>query len=319
MSEKEKIGLVLRLLPVEKAVLLYTLLTGVLEIFYFSKLPDVSVHLLIRLLIIILIVIFSFYGSSGRNRYSIEFLRVFFPFLLLGFFYIETDYLNNLFFSQNLDPLVSGWEKSIFGFQPSLSFAGIFHSNAFAELMYLGYFSYFLLCLGIPIYIHFNVNKKTGEKFGFIIIASFLAYYVFFIIFPVGGPQFYYLDWPMKLPDGYLFGPLLRLIQNYGERATAAFPSSHVSISIILLMGSYLYAKKLIRIVLPITIILLFSTVYIRAHYVIDAIAGACLAPIFFWLTSEIYDSGELQKDSSAERKEFTKSKLAIIKIFKKE
>ena len=314
MSERRKLGIVFKLLPVEKVILLYIFLTGLLEISFYSKLPGVSIHLFYRLVLVFVVLILAAYGNY-QNKKSIKTVRIFFPFLLLGFFYIETDYLNNLFSPENLDPLISGWETFIFGFQPALSFAGVFHSNVFAELMYFGYISYFILYIGIPLYIYLKVSETLGEKFSFIVIASFLAYYIFFIIFPVGGPQFYHIEWSNKLPEGYIFGPVLRLMQDYGEGATAAFPSSHVSISIILLIGSYIYAKKLVKIILPFIIILLFSTVYIRAHYVIDTIAGALLAPFLFWLTSKFYKTIKREAEVSIEIIEPTKKSTSEIMI----
>ena len=163
-----------------------------------------------------------------------------------------------------------------------------------------------------------KVDHKIGEKFGFIVITSFLIFYLFFIIFPVGGPQFYYIDWPEKLPDGYFFGPLLRKIQYYGEGATAAFPSAHVSVSMILLMGSFLYSKNLLKIIIPITIILIFSTVYIRAHYLIDVIAGIFIAPVLFWISAEIYNIFEPSSESANDIGEFVKKKLVTGRLYKK-
>ncbi len=309
---------ILRLLPVEKALFIYIIITGILEIFCYSILPDVRVHILFRLFIVALIILLSFIDNSDNERHYLRTIRIFLPFVFLVIFYKETDYLNNLIFAQNLDPIVSGWEKTIFGFQPSLSFGGRFHSDLFAELMYMGYFFYYLMAVGIPLYIYFKVNHKIGEKFGFIVITSFLTFYLFFIIFPVGGPQFYYIDWPQKLPDGYFFGPLLRKIQYYGEGATAAFPSSHVSISIILVMGSFFFSKKLLKIILPVAFILIFSTVYIRAHYLMDVIAGMFLAPVLFWITSEIYDNTEPWLESESGFSYQFKRKLAASKFFKK-
>jgi membrane-associated phospholipid phosphatase len=308
----------LKLLPVEKVFFIYIIITGLLEIFFYSKLSGVWSHLLFRLFIIALIIFLSVLNGMGDERLHLKTIRIFLPFVFIAYFYKETDYLNNLIFTQNLDSIISSWEKVIFGFQPSLSFGGRFRSDLFAELMYMGYFSYYLIAVGIPFYIYYKVDHKTGEKFGFIVITSFLIFYLFFIIFPVGGPQFYYIDWPEKLPDGYFFGPLLRKIQYYGEGATAAFPSAHVSVSMILLMGSFLYSKNLLKIIIPITIILTFSTVYIRAHYLIDVITGIFIAPVLFWLSAGIYNIFEPSTESGNEIGEFVKKKLATGKLFKK-
>jgi membrane-associated phospholipid phosphatase len=182
----------------------------------------------------------------------------------------------------------------------------------------MGYFSYYIISLGVPLYIYFKVSNKAGEKFGFIVICSFLIYYLFFIIFPSGGPQYYFIDWPQKLPDAYIFGPVMRTIKEYGEGSTAAFPSAHVSICLILVIGSIFYARNLLKIILPVAVVLVLSTVYIRAHYVIDVIAGILIAPISYLITSGIYEFIESWSEIRLRISEQIKRKIADNRVFRK-
>ncbi len=279
----------IQLLPVEKGILLYLAVTFVLMLFFHSRLSGIAPHLVFRAAlagtIILLPALEDFYCQSSRIRA----FRVFLPFVLLAFFYAETDYLNNLIVQQNLDPFFSRAEEAVFGCQPALLFSGLIPHNGFAELMYFGYFSYYCLSIGIPIYIYFSAGRETGERFGFMIIVSFLVFYLFFILVPVAGPQFYYSAYPDKVPGGYFFGRMIGIIQAEGEGQTAAFPSSHVTICLMLLWGAYRYAKNLLPFIIPVSILLLFSTVYLRAHYVIDVIAGVAAMPLMWYLSSAIY------------------------------
>jgi membrane-associated phospholipid phosphatase len=60
-----------------------------------------------------------------------------------------------------------------------------------------------------------------------------------------------------------------------GERPTAAFPSSHVGVTIILaLLAWRTRSKGLITLTVVGLILMNFATVYLRAHYVIDIFAG---------------------------------------------
>ncbi len=202
-----------RLIPVEKVLIVYLVLTFIFIVVFNSRLMGEAPHIAFRVLMLAAIIslpaLENFYCHSPRVRS----FRIFLPFLFLAFLYNETDYLNNLLFSTNLDPFFSRIEQYLFGIQPSLVFAGRVHSDAFAELMYFGYFSYYCLSIGIPLYIYFRVNRKAGERFAFVIITSFLLYYLFFILVPVAGPQFYFAGFPEKIPGGYFFGKLIRLIQ----------------------------------------------------------------------------------------------------------
>lgn len=60
-----------------------------------------------------------------------------------------------------------------------------------------------------------------------------------------------------------------------GERPTAAFPSSHVGVSTILMLLVWSSKnRKLLLFLLPFYVLLCLSTVYIYAHYAIDVLAG---------------------------------------------
>ena len=83
-------------------------------------------------------------------------------------------------------------------------------------------------------------------------------------------------------PDG-LFYQLVEQAHEAGERPTAAFPSSHVGIStVILLLAWHSGNKRLFLVLLPFFILMCFSTVYILAHYAIDALAGLLTGALMY-------------------------------------
>jgi len=281
--------LLLKLRALEISITVYIGLTSILIILFNKHLNGEWSHLVVRLFVLLVIAAFIAIKKEYYKDRWLQFIRLFSPLLVLGYFYSETDYLNNLFFTENLDPIFVNLEYRLFGVQWSEKFSQLVPSNFFAELMYLGYFSYYLLIIGLPLLIYFKLGSKTAEKVIFIIINSFLIYYLYFIIFPVVGPQFYFQQSAQTLPQGYIFGWLIRTIQHYGEAATAAFPSSHVSICLMLLLVCIKYLKKMLFVVLPIAILLIFSTVYIKAHYAIDVLAAFILTPIIYTVSNKLY------------------------------
>ena len=74
--------------------------------------------------------------------------------------------------------------------------------------------------------------------------------------------------------DHGFFYNLVEASQEVGERPTAAFPSSHVGISTIIMIMAYRVNKKLCCFLAPFYVLLCCATVYIQAHYLIDVIAG---------------------------------------------
>ena len=86
------------------------------------------------------------------------------------------------------------------------------------------------------------------------------------------------------------FSNMVQATQMAGERPTAAFPSSHVGISTIIMI--HIFKKryfKVLTFITPIYFALLASTVYIKAHYLIDVFAGLLSAVLFYYLSVWIY------------------------------
>ena len=238
---------------------------------------------------IIFVLAFTF-SLVIKNKISYNFFQLLqniLVFALMTFLYKETAMLNTLIFPK-IDEFLSNLDQNIFKFQPSIEFSKHFNSLFFSELFYFGYFCYYLLPL-VVFGILYKFLPQKIEEFGFILITSFLLYYFIFIIIPAEGPQFYF-----TFPDNYIeaqgiFGNAIKLIQKNGEAPTAAFPSSHVGISWIVIFWLYQNFRKSVKYFLPFVILLMFSTVYIKAHYFVDVVAGFLTAPIVFFLTFKFY------------------------------
>lgn len=280
---------VLRIIyPTDLITLAYILVTGIYIIFCGLKLTDVQSHITARIGFTLIICFLIYLDYKFSNR-LVRFLRFFYPLALLGYFYPEVDYLNNVFF-RNFDPEVANLEVTIFGGHPSVWFAEYLPWKWFNDLMNLAYFSFYFLIFILA----YRIYKTRFEKFPFvlfIICMSFYIYYFIFIIFPVAGPQFYLTPPDNQLPDAYIFREAIKIIHSMGERPAAAFPSSHVGITFILIYLASKFSRELLKWFIPIGILLVLSTVYIKAHYVIDVIGGFLSVPIIYWISSQAYST----------------------------
>lgn len=239
------------------------------------------------------------------------FARIAVQMLFLSWWYPDTYELNRTL--PNLDHVFASWEQTLFGCQPALLFSQKVSWGWFSELMCMGYVSYFPLMAVLLLY-YFVKRYEEFEKAAFVILASFFAYYVIYILLPVTGPQFYYLaagtdkiaagvfpdlgNWflthyeRMATPgwsDG-IFHQVLNLAHDAGERPTAAFPSSHVGITtIVVLLALHTRSRRLTGFILPFYILMCFATVYIYAHYAIDVLAGLATGVVFYFVTTKVY------------------------------
>lgn len=263
----------------------YVVITTILLLFSWNE-SDKSLELLLIRGLIVLISISLIYFDSKIKSTIVNLLRNCYPILFSLLFYTETVFYNKLFFN-NLDNYLVHFEFQLFGFQPSVKFSEYFSNPIFSEVMYIGYFSLYILIISF-VFISFFKLKKYREELFFKLTASMLLFYLFFCFFPAAGPQFYFPPSERELPSAFVFDKIMHFIQK-AEQPTGAFPSSHVGLSLIILALTRKKVPTFFKIVLPFVIILILSTVYIKAHYAIDVIGGILFTPITLYLSGLLY------------------------------
>ena len=299
------------LLTVEWVILAYLVLTLLFIFFTYTKIQDPEPLIWGRVKVVALMAAMWAVYRMVPCRFTLL-CRVVAQLALLSWWYPDTYELNKIL--PNLDHLFAGYEQQLFGCQPALLFPEAITNPVFSELMHLGYASYFPLIAIVTLF-YFFWRYAEFNRAVFVILVSFFLYYVIFIFLPVTGPQYYYEavgldkiaqgifpnlhdyfathDEPMTMP-GYSDGFFYQCVASAhatGERPTAAFPSSHVGITTILLFLAWRTKNRLLFFgILPFYVLMCMATVYIRAHYAIDALAGLVSGTLCYvllaWLTS---------------------------------
>jgi len=284
-------------------MLAYMAATLLLMFLMFTKLQNPESMLIGRLrILVITLAVWGVYRLVPCRL--MMFARITVQMALLGWWYPDTYEFNRLL--PNLDHIFAEWEQAVFGCQPALYFHRIFSNKVFSELMHLGYSSYYPMIAAIVLYClikRYNMMERAAT----VIMASFFIYYIIYIAVPVTGPQYYYLaigteqaahgifpdvhnffmhhqeSLPLPGWDGGFFYDMVQGAHAAGERPTAAFPSSHVGVStIVMLLAWQTGSRRLVWCLLSLYILLCLSTVYIQAHYAIDVIGGWISAAVMF-------------------------------------
>ena len=298
------------LLAVEWVVMGYLLLTVLVILFTFTKAMNPEAMLWGRFRIVMLTLAVWLVYRLIPCRFTLL-CRITVQMFLLSWWYPDTYELNRLF--PNLDHHFAAYEQWLCGCQPALLFSQAISHPVFSELMHLGYASYFPLIALVSLF-YFFFRYKEFDRAVFIILTSFFIYYVIFIFLPVTGPQYYYLaagldniaqgifpnvhdyfatyDQPLPMPgysDGYFY-QCVASAHATGERPTAAFPSSHVGITTILMILAWRSrSRPLFWGITPLYILMCLATVYIQAHYVIDVIGGWVSAVVIYAVLQFLY------------------------------
>ena len=297
------------LFAVETISLIYNVLTAILIVLLYGKMDHPDIMLLERMCIAVMTFVLIWMYQAWPCR-LMAFVRMAVQMSLLSYWYPDTYEFNRLF--PNLDYLFAGIDQFLFNCQPAVEFSRLCPSMWFSEPFNLGYFFYYPMMLIVVLYYFFN-RFEWFEKICFVLVASFFIYYLFYIFVPVAGPQFYFPAVGMDKINASIFpaigdyfntnnillpGPgyehgffynLVEASQEVGERPTAAFPSSHVGISTIVMIMAWRGKKQLAYILFPLYVLLCCATVYIQAHYLIDSLAGFASAFIVYYVSTWMY------------------------------
>lgn len=275
-----------KIYPIEGLTLLYAVVTALYILLWPGATHgQIIIELLgVRLVVIAAILLLRFIPLTKITAL----IRQVLPVGLILYWYPETYYINSCLFS-NLDGFFMAIDEQWFGCQPCLAFSRIMPWTWFSELMNFAYLSFYFIVGGTVLYLYYK-KAVTGAKAAFVLLFSFFCYYILFILIPVVGPQFYLPSPENTIPYSWPFRASICLLQEMGERPTGAFPSSHVGVTIICLLILFFHQqRKYCYYLLPLVILLMASTVYIKAHYFIDVVAGLLTAPLFYWMGTSVW------------------------------
>lgn len=248
--------------------------------------------------LIFVIIIFSmlalFKATNHCKNRIIHFLRLFYPQLLYILFFGEAIILSQLFYNNySFDWFFSQIDFMLFSSQPSIVFHQLVpNTPLITELAFFSYFFFFpLICLGLWL-LYLQGRIREAVRAFLITTISFYILFLFFVFFPVKGPKYFfpYLNkiWYNNF-EGYFFTSFMRNLFNHMNLAGAAFPSSHVAISLIAILLNRRYNWPLALVFITPTILLFFSTVFIYAHYVVDVIGGIGSGILLYNLAPKLY------------------------------
>lgn len=193
-------------------------------------------------------------------------------------------------------------DRWLFGVNPTEYLSRFLNPFAveFLQIVY-GLFYVMPLVYALELYLW---HRYEELKYAFFVV--FFGFYLSFIgylLVPAIGPRFTLFDFHNTNIElaGFFFAEKIRYIIDVGESIPAniinpqdfaqrdAFPSGHALIVILITYLSHKIKSKSFYFYLPYSILLIFSTVYLRYHYVIDLIAAVPFALITIFVANKLY------------------------------
>ena len=219
--------------------------------------------------------------QQARGPEDLGWLSSWAALILIPLFYTEIALLNQSFGAGYHDSLVLSWEGFLFG-SPATELAGKYPYPLLSESLHLAYFSYYPTVYIPPLILFFSRRHEAFQTTVVTLLATASVCFVFFVYFPVQGPR--YFGPPESIPNGPIRALTLSILENGSSRG-AAFPSSHMAMTVCQAMVQLRYQPPIGIIVTLISVGVGVGAVYGGFHYAIDMLAGAVVGLVVGGIT----------------------------------
>jgi len=151
------------------------------------------------------------------------------------------------------------------------------------DLLSIAYMAYYVVPAIMGVALYLRQRREEFDRFVFGLQATFICSYVFYFLFPTSGPRIPLAEAKQILGGGAVSELVRLFLDNCELNNFDAFPSGHTAIAVVFLAYGWNFLPRW-RIPLAITVSgIIFSTVYLAHHYIVDLLAGALLALGMLW------------------------------------
>jgi membrane-associated phospholipid phosphatase len=253
--------------------------------------------------------LFSPWAGNGRWQ---DLLRFWYFVPITIFLFKEQYFLVRYIRPFDLDALLIRLDYALFGTHPTV-YLERWTTPWLTELLQWAYISYFFLPIILGLRIYRERDWAKFQRAAFAIILSYCVSLTGYILVPALGPRFTLMHL-QTVPLGELFlAEEIRDLLNHLEQIQRdAFPSGHTMIALITLYYIQKFYPRMALVLFPVVGALVFSTVYLRYHYVVDVLAGMILAAGIVALT-ECWLGSRLPHTAAPRRKRIWQTALSPI------
>ncbi len=216
-------------------------------------------------------------------------LRTFYPAFIIVWGFFDVTRLQSLISKGTFwatDAMVA-LDLAIFGAHPTV-WIERWHTPLLTELVCFFNLSYYLIpfLFVVPLVLW---GRRTDAFAGAsIALFTYVVNFTLFLLLPAIGPRMVPEIETLRTATFHGGGPfawaMLMVQGDHGAVRGAAFPSVHVSTSVVWAMAAWRYERRLAWMTWPLALGTAFSTVYLGFHHAIDPLAGMLLAVVCYWV-----------------------------------
>ncbi len=274
---------------------------SIFSLFFWNSIPDAANQLFLNFVIgvgIITMAVLVTKFSAGRIFFLLRRLLVV-PIVYL--IYSQVQVYIGVINPHDYDEILKQWDFAIFGVNPTEWISQI-ANPILTEYLQICYYLFFWIPIVLGVELHRRKDSANFDELVRIVMFSFFFSYICYLAMPAIGPRFSVHDFntiSSELP-GLFFTESIRNFVNQGGGITDptvsaaiqvnrdCMPSGHTWVTLVTMILAFKYNSKLRYVLLVVGSSLIFATIYLRYHYVVDVMAGISLALLSVWIEPKI-------------------------------
>ncbi len=280
------LSLINKLKAYDIIVIFFYLFLTFLNLIFYSRIELWQTFIAFNTLISVSVLILAYTAETFRNK-ILRILHYLYLIPLVLITFKEIYFLIRALRPNDYDYILIKIDRWLLGGDPTVFLYNISHP-ILTELLQIIYGMFYFL----PIFLGFALLRKRklveADFAIFTVIYGFFLSYMGYFALPAVGPRFTLHDFQnenIELP-GIIVTNFLREVTNSVESIPKGtmnpeslvqrdvFPSGHTMITLVVIYLSIKLKSRARYFLAPIGILLIFATVYLRYHYVIDLIGG---------------------------------------------
>ncbi len=298
---------------VDLLVVAYAMLMILISLLGAGRIPEWSWVIAASLFSILAVYAMNIVRLKNKSKW-VDLFHMFYLAPVIPIFFKLSEKMSFVLHGRDFDDNLILIDRMMFHVDPTV---WLFHhvppTPALVDFLQISYSSFYFLPIMLAIELYRRHHHESAEhQYGgkpkdqltelrFVIVYGFFLSYLGYLLYPAIGPRFTLHDFAnlaKDLPGGY-FTQMMRHILDAGENIDPyaplsvirqhvtrdAFPSGHTDMTFITILLAFKYKAKVRWIILAIGSCLIFSTVYLRYHYVFDLIGGVTfgLITLYSW------------------------------------
>ncbi len=272
--------------PADKVTIVYQLLMLVLLLLFGFKIPSAPLWTVFHLMVILILWKLPVIKRSN----FVDRIGLWNPLIIIPLNFTELHYLVHTVHPRDFDPVLIQLDKMLFGVHPSLWLERLLWPPL-TEYFQLVYSTFYFL----PIILAWLLLRKQKQDqvdfFVFIMVFGFYLSYIGYFLVPAIGPRFTLDHLQTKAIQGVWLTPIIRHTLDALENIQRdAFPSGHTEMTALTMYYAYKFQRKYFYVLAIVGTSLIFSTVYLRYHYVSDVLGGLLLAAFVVAVARPVYN-----------------------------